>query len=121
MNRGFVEGLRRRRCCPDIEESADAIPAEGEAEVVREQHGPERQLPVFLALHFSGLAGSPGGVVAPGFCRGQADGMKRPVPPVGFAGRREFGRAVVHEVAKVFPDFGDVLDAGFGGFVAVDP
>jgi len=24
-------------------------------------------------------------------------------------------------VAEVFPDFGDVLDAGFGGFVAVDP
>jgi hypothetical protein len=47
--------------------------------------------------------------------------MKRPVPPVGFAGRREFGWAVVHEVAKVFPDFGDVFDAGFGGFVAVGP
>jgi hypothetical protein len=28
---------------------------------------------------------------------------------------------VVHEVAEVFPDFGDVLDAGFGRFVAVDP
>ena len=43
------------------------------------------------------------------------------VPPVGFAGRRELVWAVGHEVAEVFPDFGDVLYTGFGGFVAVDP
>ncbi len=28
---------------------------------------------------------------------------------------------MVHEVAEVFPHFGDMLDARFGGFVAVDP
>ncbi|GLO46167.1 hypothetical protein PPUN109347_27300 [Pseudomonas putida] len=43
------------------------------------------------------------------------------VPPVGFARWGKFVRAVVHEVAEVFPDFCDVLDVGLGGFVAVDP
>ena len=57
----------------------------------------------------------------PGFCRRQADGVQRFVPPVGFAGRGEFVRAVGHEMTEVFPDFSDVFDAGFGGFVAVDP
>ncbi|GLO14531.1 hypothetical protein PPUJ20028_31140 [Pseudomonas putida] len=47
--------------------------------------------------------------------------MQGLVPPVGFAGWGEFVGAVGHEVAQVFPDFGDVPDAGFGGFVAVDP
>ncbi|MBK4995133.1 hypothetical protein IAE39_003307 [Pseudomonas sp. S37] len=47
--------------------------------------------------------------------------MQRPVPPVGFAGRWEFVRAVIHEMAEVLPDFGNVFDAGLGGFVAVDP
>ncbi|BAW22786.1 Uncharacterized protein KF715C_ch22130 [Pseudomonas putida] len=47
--------------------------------------------------------------------------MQRFVPPVGFAGWGEFVRAVGHEVSEVFPDFSDVLYAGFGGFVAVDP
>ncbi|MCY1426469.1 hypothetical protein D9M71_422900 [compost metagenome] len=43
------------------------------------------------------------------------------VPPVGFAGRRELVWAVVHEMAQVFPHFGNVLDVGLGGFIAVDP
>ena len=47
--------------------------------------------------------------------------MQGLVPPVGFTGRGEFVRAVVHEVAQVFPYLGYMLDAGFGGFVAVDP
>ena len=59
--------------------------------------------------------------MAPGFGRGQANGVQRLVPPVGFAGRGKFVRAMVHEVAEVFPYFGDMLDVGVGGFVAVDP
>ena len=78
-------------------------------------------MPVLLALHLTRLAGSPRGIVAPGFGRGQADGVQRLVPPVGFAGRGKFVRAVVHELAQVFPYFSDVLDVGIGGFVAVDP
>ena len=105
----------------DVKEPTDAVPTNGDRKVVWEQHSPERQLPVLLALHFTGFAGAPGGVVAPGFCWGQADGVQGFVPPVGFTRRREFGGAVVHEVAKVFPDFGDVFDAGFSGFIAVDP
>ena len=42
------------------------------------------------------------------------------MPPIGFAGRGEFVRAVRHEVAQVFPHLGDVSDPGLGGFVAVD-
>ncbi len=47
--------------------------------------------------------------------------MKRAVPPIGLARWGEFVGAVVHEMTEVFPDFGDVLDVGIGGFVAVDP
>ena len=119
--RRFFERFRWRQCCLDIEEAADDVPTQGNGEVVREQHGPEGQLPVFLALHLARFAGSPGGVVTPGFGRRQADGVKGTVPPVGFAGLGEFVEAVVHEVAQVFPDFGDVLNVGFGGFVAIDP
>lgn len=121
MRWGLLKCFGRRWRCSDVEQAADAIPAEGDGEVVGKQHGPERQLPVLFALHFTGLAGSPRGIVAPGFCRGQADGVKWLVPPVGFTGRGEFVRAVVHEVAEVFPYLGDMLDAGFGGFVTVDP
>ena len=78
-------------------------------------------MPVLLALHLTRLAGSPRGIVAPGFGRGQANGVKRPVPPIGFTRWGEFVGTVVHEVTEVFPYFGDMLDAGFGGFVAVDP
>jgi len=121
MCRGFLKRFWGRRGCPDVEQPADAVPADGDGKVVGEQHGPERQLPVLLALHFTGFAGSPWGIVAPGFCRGQAYGMKWLVPPVGFAGRGELVRAVIHEVAEIFPDFGDILDVGVGGFIAVDP
>ncbi|ERL02701.1 hypothetical protein O999_17475 [Pseudomonas putida LF54] len=121
MSWGLLKCFGWRWRCSDVEQAADAIPADGDGEVVGEQNGPERQLPVLFALHFTGLAGSPGGIVAPGFGRGQADGVQWLVPPVGFTGRGEFVRAVVHEVAQVFPHFGDMLDAGFGGFVAVDP
>ncbi|MNP25247.1 hypothetical protein D3C76_1180450 [compost metagenome] len=59
--------------------------------------------------------------MAPGFSRGQADGVEWLVPPIGLAGRRKLVRTVVHEMAEVLPHLGDVLDAGFGGVVAVDP
>ena len=121
MRWGFLKCFWGRWGCLNIEQAADAVPADRKRDVVGEQYGPERQLPVLLALHFTGFAGTPGGVVAPGFCRGQADRVQWLVPPVGFAGRGELVRAVVHEVAEIFPDFGNVLDAGFGGFVAVDP
>ncbi|MOA68784.1 hypothetical protein D3C78_1965730 [compost metagenome] len=57
----------------------------------------------------------------PGLERGKADVVQWAVEPVGFVAWGELVWAVVHEVAQVFPGFGDVLDVRLGRFVTVDP